>query len=312
MSSFAPAPHVPELKNILYATDFSDGSRAALPHLWAIAQRYGSTVHVVHVIAPEARTPVPMDKLPELDLERKHAEFAMKALLADDHFKNISHTETVERGTVWEVLAALLEEKRVDLMVLGTHGRRGLRKLVMGSSAEQIFRLARCPVLTVGPRTTIVGEAGSGNAPIVFATDFSSGSQGALLYAVLLARAHHSPLVLLHAVPPMVGILPGSMDAPMINVEVSGELVAAAFANARRQMAELVSAESMQDLSPEIMVECGLAPDLILRTAESRQAGLIVMGAHRASVHSVAGHLPWATASTVVCEAPCPVLTVRS
>ncbi len=312
MSSFAQTLLVPALKNILFATDFSPCSQAALPYLWAIAQRYGSTVHVVHVLAPEPQIGVPLDSFPELDADLNSAQSAMKTLLASRPFGDIAHTAMIERGPLWEVLAPLIKEMSIDLIVLGTHGRRGLRKLVLGSVAEQVFRHAPCPVLTVGPQATHEGTADASFKTILFATDFSSGSQRALPYAVSLARANNSHLVLLHAVPASTEIMPGSMDTLAAHWEVSVELVANALGCARRQVAELISAETMQELNPEIIVECEPAAEMILGVAESKHAALIVMGAHRASEHSVAAHLPWATASTVVCQAPCPVLTVRS
>jgi nucleotide-binding universal stress UspA family protein len=260
-----------------------------------------------------------MDRVPELDGDQIDAESAMEAMQASDAFHDIPQTATVERGEVWEVLASMLEEKSIDLIVVGTHGRSWLKKMVLGSTAEQIFRLAPCPVLTVGPRTTDGETARASAAPVLLATDFSSGSEHALPYAVSLARANHSRLILLHAVPPILEPLPGGLDAMnvndgmAVNMEVSAERTADALAWARQQMAELIPAEIMQELNPEIVIESGAAAaEMILSTAENKQAGLIVMGAHRASLHSVASHLPWATASTVVCQAHCPVLTVRS
>jgi nucleotide-binding universal stress UspA family protein len=154
-------------------------------------------------------------------------------------------------------------------------------------------------------------------APILFATDFSSGSQHALPYAVSLARASRSQLILLHAVPPSIVVLPTSMDASVVNMEISAEILSDALSRARQQMAELISAEAMLELNPETIIDCAPADEMILRTAEKNHAGLIVMGAHRASLnpvlHSVASHLSWGTTvSAVVCKAPCPVLTVRS
>ena len=317
MSSSATTLLVPSLKNILFATDFSPCSQAVLPFLHDLALRYRSTVHLVHVIPPEARTAVPMDRLPELDVDQSDAESALRALQASAFLNDIANTATVERGEVWEVLGSIVEEKKIDLIVLGTHGRRGLKKLVLGSVAEQVFRLARCPVLTIGPHTTNLDMARTNVAPILFATDFSSGSQHALPYAVSLARANRSGLILLHAVPPSVAVLPSSMEAVAANLECGAELLAHALADARRKMERLISAESVstetqEELKPEIIIECAEASALILNTAERRRAGLIVMGAHRASEHSVAAHLPWATVSYVVCEAHCPVLTVRS
>ncbi len=312
MSSSAQTLLVPALKNILFATDFSPFSQAALPYLSSIAKRYGATLHVIHILAPEPATGVPLDSFPELDADRNAAQSAMNALLASRPFENIEHTATIERGELWDVLAPFIKEKNIDLIVLGTHGRRGLKKLVLGSVAEQVFRLAPCPVLTIGPQATHEGTVDTSFKTILFATDFSSGSQHALSYAVSLARANRSHLILLHAVPTSVEMLPSSMEPLSANWEVSVEIVADTLASARKQIAELISADVMRELNPEIIVECASAAEMILSVAESKHVGLIVMGAHRASVHSVAAHLPWATASAVVCKAPCPVLTVRS
>ena len=67
----------------------------------------------------------------------------------------------------------------------------------------------------------------------------------------------------------------------------------------------MISAEQLQDLEPQIIVETGPPADIIVRTAQENDAGLIVLGAHRARMHSVTDHLPWATASAILCEAPC-------
>jgi nucleotide-binding universal stress UspA family protein len=314
MSSSAQTLVAPALKNILFATDFSPCSQAALPYVRSIAERYASTVHAVHVLAPEPQTVgVPLDRFPELDADRYVAQSEMDALLASHFFDNLAHTETIERGKLWEVLVPFMKEKSIDLVVLGTHGRRGLKKLVLGSAAEQVFRHATCPVLTVGPHATQENAADMSFKTILYATDFSSGSQHALAYALSLARANRSHLILLHALPVAIQALPGNMDQAMCaNWEVSAELVADVLGCARRQVAELISDETIKELEPEIIVECEPAAEMILRVAESKHAALIVMGAHRAQAHSVAAHLPWATASAVVCRAPCPVLTVRS
>ena len=111
MTGSAQMLPVPALKNILYATDFSPCSQAALPYLRAIAVRYDSTVHVVHVLPPEARTAVPLDKISELDADQIDAESAMKALLTGNFFEDIAHSATIERGPLWEVLAAFIKKK---------------------------------------------------------------------------------------------------------------------------------------------------------------------------------------------------------
>jgi nucleotide-binding universal stress UspA family protein len=312
MSGFTQPLLVPSLKNILFATDFSPSSQAALPFLRAIAERYGSTVHVLHVLTPEPMLELPLDMPPELDADRVAAQFALNTLLAGKPFGNIASTATVARGPLWNVLAGFIEERSIDLIVLGTHGRRGLRKLVLGSVAEQIFRLARCPVLTINPHSAIAGKAPTRIAAILFATDFSSGSHRALPYAESLARTNHAHLILLHAVSAGAEIVPIDLSAQEAAVELPSEFAAQALADAREQMAEMVSCGTIRELAPEIIVEYGAAAETILSVAKSKQADLIVMGAHRAPGSLIASHLPWATASMVVCQAHCPVLTVRN
>jgi nucleotide-binding universal stress UspA family protein len=317
MSSFAVAPHVPALKNILFPTDFSPCSQAAFPYLRVFAERHGSTIHVLHVLAPEPMLEIPLDRNPELDADRDVARAAIKVLLSGNTFDKVAHTATVERGPLWKVLLECIEEKSIDLIALGTHGRHGLKKLVLGSVADQVFRLAPCPVLTVGPQAIHEEVANAGFATILFATDFSFGSLRALPYAVSLARTNNSHLILLHAVPASLEIVPSSFgNVGPATVEVSTEFVSDAIADARYQLEEMIPAENMQRLDPEVIVECGPAAETILKVTENKKANLIVMGAHRASVSSmvssIASHLPWATASNVVCKARCPVLSVRN
>ena len=312
MSSPTQTPLAGSFKNILFATDFSECSRAALPHLRSIAERFGSTIHVIHVLAPEPMLEVPLDFPPELDSDHEAAQAALDRLLASKPFGEIACTATIDRGPLWEVLAAIIEEKHIDLVVLGTHGRRGLKKLVLGSVAEDVFRHAPCPVLTVGPQAANERAAQSKMATILFATDLSAGSHHALPYAVSMARANNAHLILLHVVPATLEIASVDFTVGPTIAEVPTEFIAEALGTARRQMAELISAENMQGLKPEVIVECGLAPETILSVAKDKEAKLIVMSAHRASDKSIVSHLPWATASMVVCEAHCPVLTVRN
>ncbi len=282
-------PVTPALKNILFATDFSPCSQTALSYARAIAERHNSTVHMVHVVAPEPAVEI-MYSGPELTSEQADAETMMENLLASRPFGRVACTTAIKEGPLWQALASLIEEKSIDLIVLGTHGRRGLKKLVLGSVAEEVFRLAPCPVLTVGPHVMPERAAAADFKTILFATDFDSGSQHALAYAILMARANDSRLILLHAVA-------DSLENPDLGLS-------------ERRMRELIPFETMQELRPEIITERGFPTETILMTAESKQADLIVMGA-RHGMPSVSAHLPWAIASMVAGGASCPTLTVR-
>ena len=312
MSSSTRTLSAPSLKNILFATDFSPCSQVVLPFLHDLAMRYGSAVHLVHVIASEARTAVPMDRVPELDVDQSDAESR-----AESHAgQRFSHRHSTHRnGRARRSLGSsrLAGGGEEDRSHRGRHARTS-RAEEAGAGLDRGADLppGAVPGAHHWPSQHQPRHGAGRLAPVLFATDFASGSQHALPYAVSLARTNHTSLILLHAVSPMLGVMPGGVDTMAVNVDCGAELVANAMADARRQMEELISAEAMQELKPEIVIDCGEASALILNTAESRGAGLIVMGAHRAGMHSVAAHLPGATASCVVCEAHCPVLTVRS
>ena len=302
----------PSLKNILYATDFSPCSQAAIPYVCAVAGLYGSTIHVLHVLPPEPTLEVQFDMPPELDADWDVAQSMLKALLTSKPFCNIPCTVTAIRGPLWDVVEAFLKERNIDLVVLGTHGRHGLNKLMLGSVAEQVFRHAPCPVLTVGPQTVASETAKTRIATILFATDFSHGSQHALAYAESLARANQAQLIVLHAVSAIEENVQVNfiLEQPIMNL--SADYAADAIELAREQLADLISAEKMQELKPEMIVQLGGGAQTILSVAKDKHADLIVMGAHHSSHTTLASHLPWATASDVVRQAHCPVLTIRS
>lgn len=312
MTSCTQTLLLPTLKNILFATDFSECSQVAFPYLRSISERYGSTIHMVHVLAPEPMLEIPLDIIPEMDSDRDVALDTMKSILASKPFGQAPVTKTVKRGAIWPVLAAIIEEKHIDLIVLGTHGRRGLRKFMLGSVSEQIFRLARCPVLTVGPHAMDEAVANANFETILFATDFSYGSERALAYAESLARSNNSRLKLLYAVPPGLDVVSSSFYADPTTIDLSAKAIEDAIASAQEQMENLMPAEMMAELKPEMIVDYGPAAETILSVAQNKHASLIVLGAYHATEKSFVTHLPWATASKVVCEAHCPVLTVRN
>jgi len=132
-----------EFKHILAATDFSDASQRALAYALAIARRYGSALSVVHAIPPEPREPIPIEPLPrELNRRRLEAEQQMKHLGEEARIDGLTDHLLVEKGRVWDVLASVIQRENVDLLVLGTRGRGGLKKLALGSVAEEVLRLA--------------------------------------------------------------------------------------------------------------------------------------------------------------------------
>jgi nucleotide-binding universal stress UspA family protein len=142
-----------EIKKILFATDFSEGSSSSLPYAVSIAEQYGAKLYLVHVIYDIAKTSgsyVPHVSLDELykDMEKSAKAELEKCFI--EEMKLLKDVEQVVlKGTPYEEISHFAEENKIDLIVVGTHGRKGLDRMLFGSTAEQVVRYAPCPVLTV-------------------------------------------------------------------------------------------------------------------------------------------------------------------
>jgi nucleotide-binding universal stress UspA family protein len=285
------------LKNLLLTTDFSAASENAFSYALAFARWYDSKLFVAHVVRPEPSLGIPLEAVPaELDRDWQDARQRMDNFTRNHAAKECCLESVLERGELQDVISAIILQHGIDLLVLGTHGRQGIKKLVLGSVAEQIFRLATCPVLTVGPKVARQPAQFENLNRILFATDFSSGSLHALRYALSLAEENEASVVFLH----LIKLFP--LDQNPRKVE----------ANTKARLRALVPYEADLWCKPEFVVGHELPPEGILQVAEEREVDLIVMGVHRASSSKAPPHSPWAIAYEVVCNAHCPVLTVRA
>jgi nucleotide-binding universal stress UspA family protein len=278
--------------NILLPTDFTEASVNALAYARAFARNYGSRIFVTHAVAPNPPIFLPMEPVPpELDGEWADAQLELEKFLHAP--TEIVHEGILERGELWNVLNDVIHRHSIDLIVLGSHGRRGLKKMVLGSGAEQIFRNARCPVLTVGPNVPQPSSEVIEFKHIIFATDFSDGSLKALPYALSLAEENQASLTLLHVLP----LVPMQQE-----IYLSG--------GTEKRLEALVPPDAKDWCQVSAVVSFEFPAEGILHLANIQSADLIVMGVHK-HASRVAAHLPWAIAYEVVCHAPCPVLTVR-
>jgi nucleotide-binding universal stress UspA family protein len=290
MENTLVSTHV-SIKNILYATDFSRYSDAALPFALSIARKYGSKLFAVHVVAssPLANA-APVQALQELAAQAvREAHQTMERV--QYRWSTVPHETLVRRGDIWKELGKLIEEKAIDLVVCGTHGRTGVSKLLMGSVAEDIYRHAPCPVLTIGP--SVVGEPESlGDIhSILYSTDFSAESLAAIPYAVSLAQENQARLYLLHVT-----------ETPVSHL-VERELAS--------RLRSLVPSDAELTCAPKAFVDLGEPAHKITEIAEELKVDLIVLGPRRTARVPSATHLPQSTAHSVVSRAICPVLTVR-
>jgi nucleotide-binding universal stress UspA family protein len=287
-------PSIIEVRNILFATDFSTASERALPFALEFARRYNATLFLAHAVPPMPAV-VPVEPVPDqTEMLRRGAQHEMERFANVAPLRDVPHQAIVMDGEVWDVIRQIVADKRIDLVVLGTHGRGVLHKLLVGSVAEEIFRTVKCPVLTVGPEVLQSPVPSQKMWRIVFATDFSEGSMHALPYALMFAKEHHSKVTFLHVI-----AHPGTLP-----LDTGDELIRESVA----RMKDFVG-EGMEENAPEFVSEFGAPGPDIVRIATELEADLLVMGVHAG--HHATSHLPWTVASHVLMHARCPVLTVR-
>ncbi|HTT20379.1 MAG TPA: universal stress protein [Candidatus Sulfotelmatobacter sp.] len=302
--SFAATRARFSLKSVLVATDFSDASRQPLGHGLAVARHYGAKFYLAHVVSGFGYTLAGPDALEAasgaaerdlLQLERQ--------LVESGSLEGIEHESIVSKGVVWEELQSIISRNHIDLVVVGTHGRRGLGRIVLGSVAEDVFRHANCLVLTVGPNSCTF-EFDKTNLKFLLATDFGEGSLRALPHAISFANRVHARLIFLHVVP----------VAPVPEHQLRDVLLMrdAARMACLRRLEQLLTNEEELALPPEYLVHFGRPSETILQLALELKVDLIFMGLRRSTDVVAAPQTHWATAYEMVCGASCPVLTVRT
>jgi nucleotide-binding universal stress UspA family protein len=249
-----------------------------------------------------------------MDRDRIEAEQQMKQLGEKAGIHDLNHHLLLEQGPVWDVLASVIQRENVDLLVLGTHGRGGLKKLALGSVAEEVLRLAPCPVLTIGPNVPPAGSGTTEFKRILFATDFGPTSAKAFPYALSLAEDYGAKLVLLHTVPPMPipELGPAAYSPGFYSAQVLTQWQETTRDESARKLRELLPPNTKLAEEPEYVVGMDYLPEGILDVAAAHGIELIVMGANRTPSPRVAAHMPWALTHEVICHAKCPVLTVTN
>jgi nucleotide-binding universal stress UspA family protein len=289
LQTIAPGPVW--INNILFLTDFSPVSTAALRHALSAARRFEAKVYVTHVLEPPLVAP---PSAAFYEAAREEAEKKFDALLNEGELNDVLHEIILSEGPPSRVVEEIVREKRIDLIVVGTHGRKGFRKMMLGSVAEEIYRKASCPVLTVGPENPANPESEMSPQRILLATDLLDRAHRACDYAIAMALRHASELILLHVIEDQ-------------QVSDFGRAEQQRLASLAR-MEGLIPAETPLASKPKLVVARGHAADEIPRTAREYKADLIVIGLHGGE--RMGAYLPGTVAYRVICQAPCPVLTI--
>jgi nucleotide-binding universal stress UspA family protein len=288
------------LSNVLFATDFSPTSDLALPYAAAISRHYAAKLYGAHVVRSEDYSFTAPDLWPaHLEQEQQLRREVVQRM--DRNFGGIAHTALFGIGDICNVVARFVSEYSIDLLVVGTHGRTGARKVLAGSIAERMLRQAACPVLSVGPNVPHKPETQVQFRRILFATNFGHVSLTGLPYALSFAEEDQSELVLLHVV-----------EQPAAGIANPGEVKAVLA----QRLEALVPIEAEAWCHVTCAIEFGhefaRPAERIVDAARQREADLIVLGAHAAdSAISTVTHLSHSTVQHVLAHASCPVLTVH-
>jgi len=217
--------------------------------------------------------------------------------LISGKLRGVAHETVIGLGALWPTVEALIGKHRIDLVVVGTNGAGGLQKLLIGSGAEQIFRQAKCPVMTVGPAATEGAPKETEFKNILFATDFGDAAEYEAEYAFSFAQEHQANLTLLH-------VVRNAEDYSEEGLSLKREATI-------HELKELAPAGGELWCRTAFRMRLGDPVEEILAVAREMKADLLVIGAKRQKGLAV-GHTLNTVAYKLVCGAPCPVLTVRS
>ena len=283
------------MHEVLIATDFSHYSDVALQLGLQLAHDYQAKAYVCSV--------VPAGEFllagPEAYVAAKDATRRDLLQLKDELKRSHSYMDGRDyylyllEGDVSQALLDFADQHGIDLIVIGTHGRKGLGKILMGSVAEHVFRQSPVPVLTIGPHVNHV-ERRRSLRNVFVPVDFTAASEQAVPYAAALARERDATLTALHVIEP----------AALKSVPDHARLME----QTRTRLAELLSREA-KGVRCAIRVETGRVQSVILSVADELKADLLVMGVR--PWNRVLDHLRWPHAYEVVRESACPVVTVR-
>ncbi len=286
------------IEKILFPTDFTECAEHAFSHAAHLAARFGAELHVLHVVVPSAKDPDnPMTYLDDVDL-------SVTPSGRKDSYRHegvrVLHAQEMNFSEATGILE-YADRHGVDLIVMGTHGRRGLGRLLLGSVSEEVVRGASGPVLTVCP-----GAEAGGNQPvhrILVPVDFSDSSVPALTHAKELAAAYEAHLDVLHVITEVA--LPGVYGIEPVSV---------AGADVQRRVHDALRIHATKspgaNVPFDVHVLVGFPARDIVDFAADHEIDMIVLSTHgRTGLKRL---VMGSVAENVVRMAPCPVFTVKS
>jgi nucleotide-binding universal stress UspA family protein len=294
------------IKNILCPVDLSDISRRALAYAAALSRSHDARLRVLEVVdaSMPSMPPGPWQGCGLTDEVRQACLDELNQFIEPCRTAGVSVEIHVTEGNPAVEIVADADAIPADLLVMGTHGRGGFERVVLGSVTEKALQRARCPVLAVPPGDHHVPHREPFGV-VVCALDCSRPSKGAVEYARALTLTAGGTLILFHAVEWPFGDGRRGQLPPEIE-----ELRRTLQSEAARHLHEAAPPDTPAGLTVQEIVAVGSPYREILQCARERSADLIVMGVHGRGVVDVA--LMGSTTHHVLRESACPVLTVRT
>ncbi len=294
-----------KMAKILYPTDFSECSRQALKHALFLAEQFEARLFMFHASVLHADDPAnPEGFFPGgeelIETMVELASSRMAEWIPEDWRKGVQVTEVSERGfSAAELILELAGERDIDLIVMGTHGRRGPARFFLGSVAERVIRYAGCPVLSLseegGEREISAFER------ILVPVDFSDCSQVAVAYGKHFAETYGASVQLLHVV--------YESTYPSVYAVPEHLRIESVEPRCLEAMDELMASTPGPEVPFEKHVASGRPASEIVAFAERSGSDLVVIPTH--GLGGLSRTLLGSTAESVVRRSTCPVLTVK-
>ena len=293
-----------EIKLILSPIDFSEFSIRAYRYALSLAEHYRAKLVAQHVVELSRHPSLGFVASGGLYDEFRKAlhESAEQELrnFVKQHTHGQIHPElVVQQGAVADDILSFAQAQKADVIVMGTHGRRGFDRLVLGSVTDRVMRRAPCPVLAISkPSHESLAADKQGNhvhhlSRILFCTDFSENSERALNYAISATAEYDAELTLLHVLEDIP--TPGTTQEAM--------------ATADEQLDRLIAPDKRKTIKIKTEVRIGKAYEQIIQFAAEQQVDMVTMGVRGRGALDAA--VFGSTTYRVIQLGPCPVLAVR-
>lgn len=296
-----------QLKRILCATDFSDLSNQTISFGIALAKTFNAKLFVCHIIDLPFAAMNGEVQLDPIEQQNRMAAYAQEQLEQLFDKESIEWEPLVSIGHTADEISRIVDKHRIDIVVSATHGRSGLKRLLLGSVTERLMRTIRCPLLIIKEQETEAAGMKRTSFPprrILVGCDFSTDSELAFQYGLAMAQEFEAELHLVHVVEPPVyqNILFSDVSSGLYNRDAMLEELS-------NKLDRMVPDEARNWCDPTTALREGKPDEELTRYADVNDMDLLVVG--------VRGHglvetlFVGSTTDRVARRSPCPVLSVR-